>query len=161
MMRKISVVILGLIMFAILGSSIHVAGENTGGDEMCVPMGNILLEPPESVEAKKSSVDFPHTRHFSFDCRTCHHQWEGDSQIQTCTVSGCHDLEQSPIKAGKEKIDKTVAFRYYKIAFHKLCISCHKKMKIENKKKEMSLSILTTQLPNTGPTGCIKCHPKE
>jgi hypothetical protein len=158
-MRKMCVVVLVLIMVGIMGTAMQVAGEDTSDDVMCIPMGSILLEPPESVEARKAFVEFPHSKHFSLDCRACHHQWTGDSQIQNCTVSGCHDLNEMPKKGAK--IDKAMAFKYYKEAFHSLCIGCHKQMKMENKKKEMSAAILKAKLPATGPTGCVECHLEE
>lgn len=154
-MNRIGIILAGLMIIVFI-STMEIAAENTGNDVMCIPMGNILLEPPESVEAKKASVNFPHSTHFIFDCKTCHHKWKGESQIVGCSTSGCHDLEKSPKKTKKDLMSK-----YYKTAFHKQCIGCHKKMKIKNKKMEMSYAVIKTPLPKTGPTGCVKCHPKQ
>ena len=85
-MKNMEMVLLSLLLIAVFGSTGKVAGENTNEEVMCIPMGNILLEPPEAVKAKKSPVDFPHSRHFVYDCKICHHQWEGDTQIQNCTM---------------------------------------------------------------------------
>jgi hypothetical protein len=150
---------LGLMLIAILGYAIDVPGDNTGGDVMCVPMGDILLEAPEGVQAKRASVVFPHAGHFSFECKVCHHKWSGDAHIQTCMASGCHDLAESPEKSGTGMDDDAEA-RYYKNAFHTLCIGCHKKIKTDNQKKEFSAGILKSPLPNPGPTGCVNCHPR-
>jgi hypothetical protein len=69
-MQKISLLCLGLGIFLVFGSMTMVVGQETE-DEMVVPMGTIVLEPPESVEPKRSPVDFPHSTHFaSVDCRT-------------------------------------------------------------------------------------------
>jgi len=160
-MKKMEMVLLSLLLIAVFGSTGKVTGKNTNEEVMCIPMGNILLEPPELVKAKKSPVDFPHSRHFFYDCKTCHHQWEGDTQIQNCTTSGCHDLEKSPTRLGKGKSNRELNLKYYKTAYHNLCIGCHKKMKMKNKQLEKSQTALKTKLPATGPTGCIKCHPKQ
>ena len=126
-----------------------------------VPMGTITLSPPGSVEAKRSDVEFPHATHFGFECRTCHHKWEGPEVIQGCTTSGCHDVEVSPIKSGQKNVPKEESIKYYKSAYHQMCIGCHKEMKRVNKELEMSLKKLPSELPITGPTGCFQCHPKE
>ena len=155
-MHRIGIVVLCLIMVLVLGS---VAGFSEQTENvMCVPMDTIVLEPPESVESQRASVGFPHSRHFIYDCKQCHHKWGGDAQIQDCTASGCHDLQKSPFKTKEGKPAEELAIKYYKTAFHKQCIGCHKEMTIKNKEIEMSHKILKTQLPQTGPTGCVECH---
>lgn len=159
-MQKKRIIVMLLIMVACLGGIRLVSGQETD-EEMCVPMGTIVLEPPESVEPKRSAVDFPHSTHFSMDCKTCHHKWTGDEQIQTCTTSGCHDVTVSPIRSGKGAANPDQAVLYYKTAFHTMCIGCHREMRKKNKELEMSYKRLDKELPRTGPTGCIQCHPKE
>ncbi len=76
-MQKIGLLYLCLSMILVFGSITMVVGQETE-DEMVVPMGVIVLEPPESVEPKRSAVEFPHSTHFaSVDCGTCHHTWQG------------------------------------------------------------------------------------
>lgn len=150
---------LGIVFVLVIGSGAMVFGESE--EEMIVPMGIITLGPPESVEAKRSDVEFPHATHFEFECRTCHHKWEGQEIIQGCTTSGCHDVEVSPIKAGQRNVPKEESILYYKSAYHQMCIGCHKEMKQANKLLELSLKKLPSELPATGPTGCIHCHPTE
>jgi hypothetical protein len=141
-------------------------------EEMCIPMGIILIQPPETVAAKRKSVEFPHTSHFKFPCRKCHHTWKGDS-IVNCTTSGCHDVTVSPIKSKMKGSNKVKAMRrYYKKAYHSLCIGCHRDIKLKNKALEESKRKLTYKLRfpgrkptyklrHHGPTSCSKCHPKE
>lgn len=129
--------------------------------EMCVPMGMITLQPPDSVEAKRATVAFPHDSHLSLACNNCHHTWEGAEPITGCMTSGCHDLEALPRKEGSKAVDKDLAFRYYKNAYHGQCIGCHKTMKVEIEAMAKTLSSIDGKLPTTGPTGCIGCHPKE
>ena len=160
-MKKTEMVMLSLLLIVVFGSTAKVVGENTNKEVMCIPMGNILLEPPDGVKAKKLPVDFPHSGHFGFDCKTCHHQWKGEAQIKNCTTTGCHDLKKSPTRFGKGKSERALELKYYKTAYHTLCIGCHKEMKIKNKQLEKSQVTLKTKLPATGPTGCIKCHPRQ
>ena len=60
-----------------------------------------------------------------------------------------------------DNVEVTGAILYYKTAFHQMCIGCHKEMRIINTELEMSYRRLDRELPRTGPTGCIQCHPKE
>ena len=158
-MHRSRLLTLGIVIILMMGSAAIVLGESE--DEMIVPLGIIMLSPPDSVEAKRSAVEFPHGVHFGYECRTCHHKWEGPEQIQGCMTSGCHDVEVSPIKAGQRNVPREEGIKYYKAAYHQMCIGCHKEMQRVNKELEMSLKKLPSELPATGPTGCHQCHPKE
>lgn len=165
-MNRLRIGVLCLMMVFIFGISMEVAGENKGDTEqalgdMCVPMGKIMLKPDASVKQKKSPVEFHHSKHFVYDCKTCHHKWEGNTKIVTCETSGCHDLLKSPKKPTKYLSYTDTGIKYYKYAFHQQCVGCHKEIKNKRKEMEMSYKTLTTVLPKTGPTGCIECHPKE
>jgi len=159
-MFKISIGIFCLILALTFGNAMVVSGESDDGN-MSVPMGIITLEPPDSVEKSKSAVEFPHPTHFDFSCQTCHHKWDKETPIGGCSTSGCHDIAEAPKKSEKLKSDENLAARYYKTAYHKLCITCHKEMKAQNKKLELSGRVLVDNLPNTGPTGCKECHVPE
>jgi hypothetical protein len=159
-MHKICLGVFCLVLAIIFGNALVVTGSNDA-DEMCIPMGTILLEPLEGVEARRTSVDFHHPTHFGFACQTCHHKWVVEEPIEGCATTGCHDVAEAPQKSETGAIDKELADRYYKTAYHSLCIGCHKEMQIQNKALEMSGRVLTENLPNAGPTGCIQCHPKE
>ena len=160
-MYKISLGVLGLVLAVIFGNAMVVSGSNDAED-MCIAMGTITLEPLEGVEAKRTPVDFHHPTHFGFTCQSCHHKWEvTDDPIVGCTTSGCHDVAEAPKPSETGATDKELAARYYKTAYHNMCIGCHKEMQIQNKALEMSGRILKENLPNAGPTGCIGCHPKE
>ncbi|UCF90336.1 MAG: cytochrome c3 family protein [Desulfobacterales bacterium] len=159
-MRKLVIGIMCLAAFWVFRSSV-VISRAEADEEMCVPMGTIVIEPPESVEAKRAPVDFPHSIHFGFSCQTCHHKWETDAAIVGCKTSGCHDVAVAPTKSEKSEADKTAAARYYKSAYHQKCIGCHKEIKKKNQELELSQEALPETLPPSGPTGCIQCHPKE
>ena len=154
-MRK-SVLFVTVVLMGVVCSSLLIAD-----DEMCVPMGEITLA-SLAQEAKRSEVTFTHTTHFSYACQECHHKWTGKEAIQSCTTSGCHDLDKTPVdENGKPVKDKVLKARYFKNAFHDNCIGCHKKIKMKNKAMEASKAALGQKLPPTGPTGCVECHPKE
>ena len=160
-MQKIGLLCLCLSMVLVFGSITMVVGQDTE-DEMVVPMGIIEIGPPESVEPKRSPVDFPHSTHFaSVDCRTCHHKWQGSEIIKGCATTDCHDVTVSPTKSGKGGSNPDLAIRYYKTGYHQMCIGCHKEIKTQNKQLEASFKELKEKLPPSGPTGCIQCHPKE
>ena len=165
-MHRIHIGVMCLLMVLILGVSLEATGQDKDAGEqkiedMSVPMGVIVLKPDESIEPKKSSVDFNHPQHFIYDCKTCHHKWEGKTQIPTCTTTECHDLLKSPKKPTKYLVYTDTGIKYYKYAYHKKCVGCHKEVKAKRKEMEMSYQVLKEKLPSSGPTGCIECHPKE
>jgi hypothetical protein len=154
-MRK-SVLLVTVVMMTMVWGTLLVAD-----DEMCVPMGEITLE-PLNEEAKRSEVVFPHAVHFSYSCQECHHKWDNESPIVGCSTSGCHDLAKAPkMEDGKPAKDPALKIRYFKNAYHDMCIGCHKEIKVKNKAMEASKASLGEKLAPTGPTGCNQCHPKE
>jgi len=154
-MRK-SVLFVTVVLMVVVWGSLLIAD-----DEMCVPMGEVTLA-ALAKDAKRSAATFTHTTHFSYACQECHHKWTGKEAIQSCTASGCHDLDKAPVdENGKPVEDKVLKVRYYKNAFHDSCIGCHKEIKVKNKAMEASMASLGQKLPPTGPTGCKQCHPKE
>jgi hypothetical protein len=159
-MYKIGIGVLCLILAVISGNVMVVSGESDD-ETISVPLGVVHLGPPEDVEAKQPSVPFPHGTHFVYTCNTCHHYWEMDAQIENCTTSGCHDGVESPIKAGGGKVDEDELIAYYKTAYHKMCIGCHREIKAQNKSLEMSGRVLKEKLPNVGPSSCKGCHLEE
>ncbi len=131
------------------------------GEKMIVPLGVITLRPPEAVEPQRSPVEFPHARHFQTDCRSCHHKWQGTEPIKSCTASGCHDQIKAPEKSSSYLSYSDVAISYYKYAFHKACIGCHKEIKTQNRELAESYQVVQEQLAPAGPSGCIECHTGE
>jgi Class III cytochrome C family len=148
-MKKILVVLACLMAGAILFFPVA-----PSADEFCVPTGSITLEPLQGAEAKRAAVEFPHSQHFDLNCKQCHHKWKGEEAIQGCMTTGCHDAATSQ-RAENPKD----AWKYYKNAYHKSCIGCHKATKAENRKLELAQTLKTAQA-KTGPTGCKACHPK-
>ncbi|MBG0778110.1 MAG: cytochrome c3 family protein [Desulfovibrionaceae bacterium] len=97
------------------------------------------------MEATKNPVVFNHSAHKKYDCKECHHTWDGAGAIQKCSDKGCHD--------NMDKKDKSV-HAYYKAMHGKgklsTCVSCHKDVaKAMDKDAKKAL------------TSCkkSKCHP--
>jgi hypothetical protein len=132
----------------------------TGSDgALCVPMGSFSIDPPASIEKQRASVDFPHSRHFVYNCKRCHHKWDGVAAVKTCRTSGCHDQIETPKKPLKDGDYTDAAMGYYKYAYHNQCRGCHNELRIQ--KAEMSRGLNEAKnIPEAGPTGCIECHPK-
>jgi len=155
-MLKSSIGIVALLTLFVAGITAAVATEKKATmDAIWVPVGRIVVAPPVGVSPRRSAVAFPHSRHFNYRCKTCHHKWDGHTQIKSCSASNCHNGLSAPKKDSKAPFD-----RYYKTAFHQSCIGCHKEIKIQNQKLEASKTVLRDTLPRTGPTGCVQCHPK-
>jgi hypothetical protein len=164
-MRKLQVGVLCLAMIFIFGMALNVSGQNKSEskkalEDMCIPMGVIVLKPPPSIKLMKSPVEFNHAKHFTYDCRTCHHKWEGTAKIANCTTSNCHDLLKAPKKPTRYLAYTKEGIKYYKYAYHENCIGCHKKLKAKQIKTEMSYKKLEKK-EQILPTSCDDCHPKE
>jgi len=147
-----------LILVGLLCIGGIVTGEEAA-EEMCIPMGTIWLEPPDTIEDPRSAVEFPHNVHFSYTCATCHHKWDNESTINGCMTTGCHDLFEAPSKTKAAGTKKELAMRYFKNAYHEMCINCHKEILANNKKLEASYRTLEEPLPRSGPVSCRECHP--
>jgi hypothetical protein len=152
MMTLKNLILTAVMMVFALGLSTAI-GAQESDDAMCLPT-HTVISPPEEVEAKRDAVPFPHSNHFSIECKDCHHKWDRRTSIQNCTTAGCHDAKKS-LK------DRDQAHRYYKNAYHKMCIGCHRDMKKKNREMIDSQKVLEKELPKTGPTGCKDCHVGE
>ena len=107
------------------------------------PSGSISITVPKGAKLTRDLVRFPHDKHVSEGCATCHHVLNDNKQIYTCATDGCHDLA-NPTGAEKKSI------RYFRNAFHvrkeASCNGCHA---IRKKAKRQH-----------GPTACKACHRK-
>lgn len=159
-MYRIGIGAMLLMIIMVLGAIWEVSGQNQKED-MLVPMGVIQLTPPEGFEAKRALVDFDHARHFVRGCKECHHTWIGDTKILNCKASECHNQIKSPGKSKKYLKYTKESILYFKYAYHMMCISCHKEIKMNNRALEMSSKVVKDKLPAAGPSGCVQCHPKE
>ena len=161
MLKSIMTVVAVFTIFITDGLAAFAEETEVTMDAIFVPVGRLALAPPVGVTPKRSAVSFPHSRHFSYTCKTCHHKWDGNSQVQGCTASKCHDQLSLPVKSQKAMADGLEAIRYYKYAYHQQCISCHREIKTHNEKLERSRKRIKEPLQLPGPTGCVGCHPRE
>lgn len=131
-------------------------------DSLCFPVGMLSLGAPDGAEQTRAFVDFPHSRHMTYSCDTCHHTWQYHAILDTCATSGCHDLTQAPEMAIKNGKYTEEGIRYYKYAYHKMCRDCHRTINAENRAKTRvtNLSDDIGTIKNL-PVGCIECHPEE
>ena len=165
-MRRIGIGILCLLAVIMFSGPFVVAQDDNetkyqGSEgEICIPMGSFTIGPPEEVTPLRSVVDFPHSKHFSYSCTTCHHKWDGSSKVQNCTTSGCHDQTAVPEKPLKNGVYTAEAIKYYKYAYHNQCRDCHKKLKEQKEQFTHSTSTTDKVFPEIIPTGCVECHPK-
>jgi hypothetical protein len=130
-------------------------------ETLCIPLGELTLDPPDGIEQKRASVEFPHAIHFGYACQDCHHTWTGEAEVKSCSTTECHDQLGTPKNPETGEKDPEMAIRYYKKAYHQLCIGCHKEIKKKNEELELSGEVLEAALPAAGPTGCVNCHPKD
>ena len=158
--------IMCIAIFFMLGGTLMAAGQWVewidDEDSLCFPVGILSLGAPDGVEQERASVDFPHSRHMTYSCDTCHHTWQYHAVLDTCATSGCHDLIEPPDNAIKNGKYTAEGIRYYKYAYHTMCRDCHRELNAENRQKarttNLSDDIGTIQIL---PTGCIECHPEE
>lgn len=157
-MRGIGLAVVCVVFTLVAGVSIGISEEL---DELCVPMKTMELKPLGGVEQLRASVRFSHPTHYKISCQRCHHKWDGKTEIQTCTTSGCHDQAKTLKGEGGKGATAKMEVKYFKKAYHSLCIGCHRDIREKNKELEFSKVALKTALAKTGPTGCIQCHPKQ
>lgn len=149
-----------LIVVFTLTTAVLLSAEETI-ETLSVPVGWITIEPPADYEQQRSSVSFPHYKHFDYTCKSCHHTWEGNTKIKNCKTSGCHDLTAAPTRSEQSSALGPESIRYFKYAYHEQCIDCHKNIKIQNKELAESKKKIEGTLPDSGPTSCIVCHPRD
>ncbi len=104
-------------------------------------------------EHTKGLVEFTHKKHaedYGIACTECHHKYENGKNVwkEGDPVQKCEECHNEPTIKGEKKLPKDQQKLNLKLAFHNNCISCHKKLKKENKQTK-------------APTTCSKCHPKK
>ncbi len=120
--------------FALAGAQMTKSGE--------VPDAFIIETKNMKPKDLKPGVGFSHKKHsvdYKISCTECHHNykdgknvWKEGDKVEKCIT--CHDMKKKKGKAPK-----------YKIAMHKDCQGCHKKLKKAKKP--------------TGPSKkCNQCH---
>jgi len=161
-------VILCLAIFMLLGgtlmaSNVSFSEDIDEEDTLCIPVGKFALGAPDGAQQTLAGVEFPHSRHMTYNCSTCHHKWKYHAIVDTCATSGCHDLTEAPADAIKDGKYTAEGIRYYKYAYHNLCRGCHRENNAAFLEREKQDRFGTEPLEalRNGPVGCVGCHPKE
>jgi len=103
-------------------------------DAVQLPVGTLTVSAPRGVVPSRSPVDFPHSLHFVYACKTCHHTWDGFTPVKSCTTSGCHDQVAPSKKANGKVVSSTQEIRYFREAYHQNCIICHKRLEVKRRR---------------------------
>ncbi len=159
MIKTRAVNIILVLVIVLLAGPAAVSGDRL--DAISVPVGTLVLHPPSGIVAVRSAVAFPHSLHFTYACNQCHHKWNGLTQVKTCMAAGCHDALDPPKTSEKALAYDMEAMPYFKYAFHKRCIGCHKEIRTINHAKEKSIFGPGGKVSNLGPVGCVGCHERE
>ncbi|PIE62605.1 MAG: class III cytochrome C family protein [Desulfobacter postgatei] len=125
-------------------------------ESLSIPLGIINIKAPEEVETTRGPVGFPHGLHFQFACKVCHHDWDGESEVEVC--SSCHD-ETEP--SGTRNIKDEANQMYYLAAYHNVCVTCHRDTVKKQKAAKKALAqgkIGKADLPKAAPVHCNGCH---
>ena len=164
-MHHLRIILLCLLLVMGFSVSWVVAGQITkyeGSDgALCIPIGSFIIAPPASVEKQRAAVDFPHSRHFMYNCKRCHHKWDNTSKIKNCMTAGCHNQVAAPEKPLKDGRITDEAIKYYKYAYHGQCRGCHKELSELKSELAQSIQTPTSESKVIGPTGCVECHPED
>ncbi len=155
-MRK---ALLCVLMTTLIGGASWVSAKKVM-DTVYLPVGTLTLSPPRGVVPSRSAVEFPHSLHFAYACKTCHHTWDSFTKVKSCSASGCHDQVAIPKNKEGKMASWPPEIRYFREAYHQNCMACHKRLETARRQLEKSGSVLKKPLPRTGPTGCIGCHPR-
>jgi hypothetical protein len=161
-MQKVPIFFLCLFIGFLSISGQSISSET--GKVICAPLKTMILKPPGTIDPKRPPVEFSHSDHLlQYSCKTCHHKWEGGEQISTCTGSGCLGPDKPPIGAkrkGRTWLDfSEEQIKYFKNAYHKQCIGCHKHIKLKNLALlDRTAEGTEPELEPRGPTQCKKCH---
>ena len=127
------------------------SGEESDDGSFSLPLGTLPLTAPEGAYTKRASVNFPHGLHFDQNCVVCHHEWDGESDVQGCSTEGCHD--QVEPDESTRNIKDPVNTLYYLAAYHNICYTCH----MDLKKQAQSQASSESQ----APVLCNDCHNGE
>jgi predicted CXXCH cytochrome family protein len=89
------------------------------------------LREPLLARAERTPLDFPHAKHVTVNCLTCHHNFADGRGMDTCV--GCHRSARADLKLGVQA------------QFHTFCFECHRHPDAGSEKH--------------GPVaGCASCH---
>ncbi len=111
---------------------------------MQFPVSFTFIRPEGKPTALFAPVKFNHFDHQTVSCTTCHHTWDGSSEVESCSTDGCHS----------DMVNRGEVTSYFH-AFHTResetsCRGCHMKRTLAGE----------SNLP-TSPCGNNICHPRD
>ena len=100
----------------------------------------------------KGPVKLTHRKHFKtygISCNECHHIYQKGKNIWQpgMPVKKCETCHNDPTIKGESGLPPGSRIRNLKLAFHKNCQMCHRKLKQQDKERK-------------APTACGECHGK-
>ena len=167
MMFNKKMVILCVATIFVLGGALMASGSWVEGideeGELTIPLGNLSVSAPSDAEITLPDSLFPHNRHMTYSCDTCHHKWDYTEDLQSCTASGCHDLAKAPEKSVKDGAYTEESIRYYKYAYHQMCRGCHREINAQNRAidNQNRFAGSGAAIMRNGPVSCKGCHKEE
>lgn len=142
MNRLAPVMVFALVTVLTVGlSNMQVFADAPGSAAGGAPQSALMIDTLKVREGVY--VPFDHTLH-NFECESCHHMWDGESDIMPCSEAGCHD------NTGMKDIGSE--YSYWNIMHaskvdegYSSCVACHKQT-----------------FEDRGYAGCTGsvCHPK-
>lgn len=140
--RCLVVMALGLVMtfaFVMVGNTQEAPGKAKfsptieAKNVVSLPMQVKFIRPGAVKKTNFAPVSFSHGQHMNVSCTTCHHTWDGASEVQACATEGCHG----------NFVNRAETDSYYK-AFHSRtaensCLGCHTALN-KNAAKKVKIS---------------------
>ena len=99
----------------------------------------------------ENQVIFNHSGHamdYKITCVNCHHQLEAGAGAVNETCLDCHGREAIRTNRQNRRVPGEERAQSYLIALHKMCVDCHKEIKVDNSY-------------STVPVACWRCHIRE
>ena len=117
------------------------------------PPDEIFLKSPLWKTYTKRGVKLTHEKHatsYKIGCDECHHIYSGGKNTwkEGIHVDRCESCHDEPTVKGETKLPPDLKKRNLKLAFHRNCQGCHRKLRKENPSSK-------------APTTCSKCHKKR
>ena len=128
-------------------------GETKGVAKTEMPPAEILILSPLWEKHTKGGVAFTHEKHakdYKIGCDECHHIYENGKNVwkEGMPVDKCEACHNEGTVKGETKLLPDAKKKNLKLAFHRNCQGCHRKLKKEDSK-------------TSAPTTCGKCHSKK
>ena len=118
-----------------------------------MPSAEIVILSPLWEGHTRPGVVFTHEKHledYDIACDECHHVYENGKNVweEGMPVAKCEACHNEKTVRGESKLSPELKKKNLKLAFHRNCQKCHRKLKREDSQSK-------------APTVCTKCHTKK